>query len=274
MGTTPWFNSGDIESGIALGSHTFEFKSVAGWDAPANQAVTINNGQTTSAGGTYTNTPAIPEGLIAHWLMNDNAATKTVADSGGGNYHGTAQQNTAILTTAGKLGTALAFNGTSDWIDCGTNAALLPDAWTLCAWVKCEDMVKPQLISFGGSYPGVKLQQDSGGKPRIFMGASNYREFDGSAWTTLKDGQWHFVVFSIPGKAQTDIQNAKMYLDGVPVASSSVVATGPQQAKTRFLMGNNTTTGTHRFKGAIDDLMLFDRVLTETEINRIKNRIP
>jgi hypothetical protein len=219
---------------------------------------------------------AIPSGLIAHWLMDDNAANTTVVDSGGGNYHGTAQRNTAAMTTAGRLNGALAFNGTGDWIDCGTNAALLPDAWTLCAWVKCTDTATPMLISFGGNYPSVKLQNNAKGKPLIHLGQYNYRYFAASAWTTLKDGQWHHVAFTVSGKGQADIEQAKMYLDGAVVEGEAALATGPQTAKSHVYLGANpnTTNPPQRFGGAIDDLMLFGRALTESEIRKAMNRQP
>ena len=44
----------DHETGIPVGQYTVEFSDVAGWTKPANQTVTINKGQTTSATGTYT----------------------------------------------------------------------------------------------------------------------------------------------------------------------------------------------------------------------------
>jgi hypothetical protein len=212
--------------------------------------------------------PTVP-GTVGYWTLDDNAATKVVVDSGPNLIHGTAVRNTSAMSVLGKVGRALNFDGTGDHIDFGTNVKLLPDAWTFSAWVKCADTATPTLISFGGTYPAVKLQQNSKGKPLIYMGANNYRYFQESAWTTLKDGQWHFVVFSIPGKTQADIQNAKMYLDGVAVEGSTIMDTGPQQAKSRFLIGNNTTTGTQRFKGAIDNARLYNRALSDAEVQQI-----
>jgi hypothetical protein len=272
VGTAAWFNSGDTENGIVLDSYTVEFKSVDGWNTPANQVITINHNQTTIADGTYT--MVMPEGLIAHWQMNDNAANKTVADSGGGNYNGAAQQNTAALTTGGHLNGALAFNGTTDWIDCGTSAALLPDAWTLCAWVKCTNTTTPMLVSFGGNYPSVKLQNNGNGKPLIHLGASNYRYFAASAWTTLKDGQWHHVAFSVPGKGQTDINQASMYVDGVAATGEAAITTGPQTNKSHAYLGANPSNTAQRFGGAMDEVMFFDRALSAGEINQIRTMTP
>ena len=53
VGTSTWLNSGTTEPGIPVGQHTVEFSDVAGWTKPANQTVTISNGQTTTATGTY-----------------------------------------------------------------------------------------------------------------------------------------------------------------------------------------------------------------------------
>ena len=53
-GTSTWWNSGDTESGISAGQHTVEFKDIPGWNKPSNQDVTISEGQTTNASGTYT----------------------------------------------------------------------------------------------------------------------------------------------------------------------------------------------------------------------------
>jgi hypothetical protein len=50
----------------------------------------------------------------ALWSMDDAAATTQITDSGGLNLHGNAMRNTSLLTTAGKVGTGITFNGTSD----------------------------------------------------------------------------------------------------------------------------------------------------------------
>ena len=53
IGTSSWHNSGDTETGIAIGQYTIEFKYIAGWSKPANQAVTILNSQTIVTSGIY-----------------------------------------------------------------------------------------------------------------------------------------------------------------------------------------------------------------------------
>jgi len=148
------------------------------------------------------------------------------------------------------------------------------DAWMVCAWVKCSDTATPILFSFGGNYSCIKLQNGGKGKPMIHLGQTNYRYFSATAWTTLKDGQWHHVAFSVPDKGQTDISQAKMYLDGVSVAGDTAVTTGPQTNKSHVYLGAIPAVGTQWFGGAMDDLILFNRVLTENKIRRVMNREP
>ena len=51
---------------------------------------------------------------VAHFKFDDNAASKVVVDEKGTN--GTAQQNTSVLHTDGRIGGALTFNGSLDYI--------------------------------------------------------------------------------------------------------------------------------------------------------------
>ncbi len=271
-GTATWFASGETDSGIPIGSHSVEFKSITDWNTPTDQAATIKFNQTTDLSGYYTS--VLPDGLIACWTMDDMADNPAVSDSSDNHLNGTAQRNTSTLTTAGVMGAALAFNGTSDYVDCGTHVSLFPDAWTVCAWVKCDDVATPTLLSFGGIRPCIKLQNNNAGRPAIIMGSGNYRTYDASAWATLKDQQWHHVAFTLPGSKQTSIESAQMYLDGMPVSVVASVVTGSQVAKSRLFLGSTDAAGSQRFQGAMDDVMLFSRVLPQDEIQRVMNRAP
>ena len=49
-----WHNSGYTQSGLSVGQHTVEFKSISGWSTPGSQNVQINANETTYTSGTYT----------------------------------------------------------------------------------------------------------------------------------------------------------------------------------------------------------------------------
>ena len=126
--------------------------------------------------------------------------------------------------------------------------------------------------SFGGNYPSLKLQNGSNGKPLIHLGQNNFRYFAASSWTTLKDGNWHHVAFTCPGKLQTDIQQAKMYLDGVEVLGYTAVVSGPQADKTHLYLGANPAVTGHRFSGQMDEVFLYDRALSQDDILKIMDQ--
>ncbi len=66
-----WQNSGHTETGLSVGNHTIEFKTISGWNKPANQTITINDAQTTTANGIYNK---IPSGSGAFLTMDDVTA--------------------------------------------------------------------------------------------------------------------------------------------------------------------------------------------------------
>jgi hypothetical protein len=239
---------------------TFRVQDSGGLSDTEIVAVTV----TASSGSSTLN-----EGLAAHWTMNDNAASTTITDASSNALHGAAQQNSSLISTAGQFNTAIYFNGVSDQVACGNSATLLPSAWTVSAWVKCEDTVTSTLLSFGNYRASIKLQNNSAGRPAIVMGGSNYRTFDPAAWTKLKDGQWHHVAFTLPGDAIDSIQSAKMYLDGTEVSVVATVAGGVQTAKTELFLGNADATSAQRFKGAMDEVRLYNRVLTAQEVMQL-----
>jgi major membrane immunogen (membrane-anchored lipoprotein) len=52
-GTSTWLASGSTEKSVPTGDYMIEFKAVAGWKAPANVNVIVNNGQTVQLSRIY-----------------------------------------------------------------------------------------------------------------------------------------------------------------------------------------------------------------------------
>ncbi len=57
VGTATWFNSGATEADVPVGTHLLEFKGVPGFVLPAGVAVTIGEGETSSAAAAYSEAP-------------------------------------------------------------------------------------------------------------------------------------------------------------------------------------------------------------------------
>jgi hypothetical protein len=206
--------------------------------------------------------------MKARWPMDDAETSTLVRDTRNLQWQGRAQRNTVGMTTEGKFHKALHFDGTTDSVTVRTRPFSGFDAWTIAAWVKCEDAPNPTLISFGGLYPSVRFQNNGKGHPILQMGKDNFRYFSASAWETLHDGQWHHVAITMPGANPTSIQSSAMYLDGKAVESVLTEDKGPQTRKGKLILGDTGSTDNYHFSGALDEVWLYNRALTAAEIEQ------
>ncbi len=72
------------------------------------------------------------------WHLAENAASVAVADASGNGNAGTNAANTNTKTTSGKMGAALAYNGTTGYTSVASSAGLGSGlgSFTVSAWVK------------------------------------------------------------------------------------------------------------------------------------------
>jgi len=198
---------------------------------------------------------------IGQWRMNDNVATTTVVDTTGVN-DGVAQQNTEDITTTGKINKALTFNGTSDRIDIGANGVFdseFADNWTFAFWVKRTGAANQQMI-FNKYYKVYaqcltgKLNVNVYDKDDNSTGDTNMGDIPLNVWT-------HIVV-----TYGSDIVTA--HINGA--YSDEFAAVGPLT-----IYSNNLRIGHYNnnlyFEGIIDDLRVYDYVLSSGEIEAIYN---
>ncbi len=163
---------------------------------------------------------------------------------------------------SGKLGKALKFNGSSNYVDIATTSSILPNAFTIVGWIKYNSGTRSPMADFGALYPGLYYKYDSG-TPLIFLNASvSYKYFQKSDY----DLSWHHVAFVVPGNQVGDISQALMYQDGISIPIGSGVDSGAQASKIAFRLGRG---GTNYLNGYLDDLRIYNCVLSMSEIKSI-----
>ena len=95
--------------------------------------------------------------IIAHYKLNDNAATTTVLDETG-NHNGTIKDAGGTATTAAHtaansrgVGTCLDFDGTDDYIEVADHADFTPalTPFSISAWVYMHDATRFKIASKG-----------------------------------------------------------------------------------------------------------------------------
>jgi hypothetical protein len=201
----------------------------------------------------------LPPFCVGYWTMDDNLPSTTVADSYANNKNGTAQRNTAVLHTAGRIGGALVFNGTSDYVDLGN--VIGTGAYTKVAWVRRDEG--------GNTYNNIV---SSGDGTTHALYAPYTRQFrlcaghTGAYYDTVQDteplavGVWYQVAVTFD--PQVNSGRMVMYKNGIEVNEASNVPT--QGTSTKTCIGKFSTS--YYMKGAIDNVMIFNRALAPEEI--------
>lgn len=171
----------------------------------------------------------------------------------------------AAITLSPTLGTALAFTG-DDLAFAEFQAALHSAAWTVSTWVKIgANNDNASILDFGS--PTQKnwwLHTLGTGVKGIRFGVGNTSSSQSAIYTFATDPDgWHHIAAAYSGATLL------LYVDG------NLVATQPApiaQAALPLFFGKRPTGAAHHYTGGLDEVRLFNRQLSQTEINMFKNR--
>lgn len=193
---------------------------------------------------------------VALWGMNDNAATKAVVDDSGKGNDGEAQQNTDQLTTAGKIKTALTFNGASDYMYADLLSALTKDGtYSFSVWVK-TNVADWQVV----------FQNAPAASDRNSMGIINFNVrfgyYNGVAWSgvsrSLTQNEWtHLVGINNGGSLSLYVNGRRGTGAHSPYCSSQ---------PTSIFIGKKSYGDDYYFNGIMDAIIVFDKALSIEEI--------
>jgi hypothetical protein len=216
---------------------------------------------------------SLPDGVVAWWEAEGDPV-----DSIGPN------DGTLVAGAYGEgvVGRAFSFNGTTDFVDVGSDSSLTIggsdftyEAWIRTAFTDSPSGTPSQLIiadrNTSATESGFTFYVRSGRMAaRMGDGISVARFVDDADATVLvSDDQWHHVAITVDRDEAT---GATMYVDGEPVASyDPCVASGSVGGVVSTFIGADTSDGgaNRFFGGLIDELTFYDRALTADEIASI-----
>ena len=200
---------------------------------------------------------------VGHWKMNDYADNTVVTDDSDNGHDGTAQQNTSVLHTDGKINGALTFNGTSDYVDVGN--LIGTGAYTKVAWVKRADANSyNNIVSSDTASNAIYAPYTLSFKLTAGHNISPFNQVQDTV--PLAANVWYFVAVSFQPNGSTG--KMVLYKNGVEVNEAGNVPV--QIANTKTYIGRFSTG--YWMKGAIDNVMIFNRALTAAEIAALYNQ--
>lgn len=234
--------------------------------------------------------------LVAHWKMNDNAATATVVDATG-NYNGTYKDKDGDLNTdtgdsTGRIDGGLDFDGweedggTDEHIDTGDPfQSTFQSSFSISVWIKPTDgQPTPRSGYVIGETNGAEDDcvwiVHGGNGTLLFQYSSNGNQarFLHNV-VVFNDGQedWHHLVMVVDSTIR-GIGGVKGYLDGY-VLPVGVVYKGDTTdvVSADFASDNNLYIGSenvndaavNHYNGLIDNVMIFSKALNQKEVRRL-----
>jgi len=212
-------------------------------------------------------------GRIGAYPFEEGSGTTTADLSG---LRNTGTLNGPTWTTAGQFGKALVFDGTSAFVDLGNPGTLqLTGSMTVSAWIKSAGFPfdDAAIVSKRDAAAlGYQLDTNIDIGPRNISfsvtNAQGARVFRYGA-TTLQLNQWYYVTGVYDAQAQT----LDVYLNGVPDNSMlmGLVTSTQQNSPQNVNIGRRPGAPGYEFDGTIDEVRLYNRALTQDEIQADMN---
>jgi hypothetical protein len=206
-----------------------------------------------------------PDGLVAYYPFNGNAG-----DSSGLGNHGSVIGATPTIGKKGIANTAYYFDGVSNKITVSASPSLHPkNTLTITAWVQPESKpsagwatILTKRYSPGADpYNSYSLSTYNNGKWGfdISNGTTGSQKTAKAKTTTPFDGGWIFLC------ASYDSTQAKLYVNGT--LDTAISFTGNIGYSNNDLVIGYTTSGPNDYyKGKIDEIKIYNRALSSTEI--------
>jgi hypothetical protein len=211
-------------------------------------------------------TPVDPgtTGLQAHYEFEG-----TTNDSSVNANHGTIMDNPVF--EPGKIGQAISFDGLSDYVNIDGYKGVVGDGndtppWTVTAWVRTSG--NGEVVGWGSTGNGNRMEfRINGGRTRA-EGGGGATQGD----TSMNDGQWHHIAVTVqPNSIYSS--GIDLWLDGqLDTRSNNDPDPWHPTADFDVKIGIRYNESGREFTGSIDDVRIYDRVLSQEEIAGLAGR--
>ncbi len=225
-------------------------------ERPSGKALP-NNGSSESA---YSSGNANMNGNVL--LMHLDESSGTIHDSSGQANNGT--NNGASYGVSGKFNTAMDFDGSNDYIDCGNSNSLDIGHGTWEAWIYPTSFSDHQYHTVVSKYYASAYWfglYQNGGRIQLWVAGGAHQSTG-----TVALNRWSHIVVTWDGSV------IKYYINGNFDSQNTGVTGSPATNNYNAQIGADPQSSNYRFTGKLDEIAIFNRVLSATEILDIYKR--
>lgn len=225
-------------------------------------------------------------GLIARWPLDETAGT-TAAEVVNGN-DGTYRNGVGLADRLGQCpGTAVSFDGNNDYVEIPHSDDYLLDNGTVAFWFRAQNVGTSGLFSKDsqgndtGGHLTIRTIRN-GGQRRLWVrlqGVSDESTLDVNLGNGLQNNTWYHVAVTFGSGG------LRLYLDGVEIASDAGFTRGLGTTSggignfEPIVLGANSwasndlqaTPLVDWFRGWMDEVVIYDRALTPSDIGDLVN---
>ena len=256
--------TGTTYSDTGLAANTSYSYRVRGTDAAGNLSPYSNIASAT--------TSAVVSGLVAAYPFDEGSGTATTDLSGNG-ADGTISG--ATWTTAGKYGDALSFNGASSYVDLGNPTALqTTGSMTWSAWIyaAANPSDDGQIVAKSDDSSGwqFKTSPDTGVETfAIAVSPSSGGHVQRYSTTVRALNTWYYVA----GVYNASTRTLDIYVNGAldNGVLSGTVPSAQAAPAINVNVGRRTGGSGYYFNGVIDNVRIYNRALSQAEIQSDMN---
>ncbi len=189
-------------------------------------------------------------------------------DSSGSGNHGT--QGGGVKITSGVKGRACSFDGSDDMVTANDNDSLTSmNNLTISAWFKSDSLGSWRAIIGKGTSDANEEYTLMVISTGVYFDVGGSGPYSNTAYT-ITSGNWHHIaaVHSRNATAST----LKVYVDNVDIGATTTGPTlTPGNNSLNLSIGSRFYTGLSYFSGFIDELRVYNRALSATEISALYN---
>ena len=217
-------------------------------------------------GSAWSAPAAVDPTLVGWWWFNEGGGT-VAADSSSYKNNGTLMNGATWGT--GKFGKAVQLDGVDDYVQVPHNATLcVSNEVTVMAWINTPRLEYPGagyqgIVSKGNAPRSYSLYTQAAGTMHFSVGPSG-AYIGSSSSGTVTVNQWVHVCAMVKGGGH------QYYINGVAAGTGGTGSVLPGTTDTSVVNIGRTAEGANRsFAGLIDDVRIYNRGLTQQEIQKI-----